>query len=175
MAIMWVVGGNIFDSEAHAIVNTVNCEGYMGKGLALQFKQRYPAMDQAYQRVCKDGRMKPGRILPYEVSPECLILSVSTKDQWRMPSRIEWIDDILERLVKYHAAIPLSKDRTVAIRSLAISELGCGNGKLPWSEVGPRMLRTLSDLPFDVEIYINEDSTIYTLVGSSDTSLSMKP
>jgi O-acetyl-ADP-ribose deacetylase (regulator of RNase III) len=157
--IKYIVNGNIFDSKAHAIVNTVNCEGFMGKGLALQFKQRYPTMDQAYQRVCKAVRMKPGRILPYEVSPERLILSVSTKNEWRKPSRLEWIGDILERLVKYHTAIPLPGDRAVAIRSLAISKLGCGNGHLEWSDVGPLMAQALQSLPITVEIYVEAGDT----------------
>jgi len=97
--------------------------------------------------MCKRGQLKPGMIYPWN-APECLILNAATKGRWQDPSRLEWIDGILSRIRCHYEGIK--------IQSLAITKIGCGNGKLLWSDVGPRMAAALRDLPFDVEIYIDQ-------------------
>ena len=86
-----IISGNIFNSTADAIVNTVNCVGIMGKGLALNFKNRYPEMYRAYRFVCNKRQLRPGMILPYSKlnDSEPLILNFAVKDHWRNPSRYE--------------------------------------------------------------------------------------
>src|SRR2546428_13057667 len=89
--------GDIFDSKAQVIVNTVNCKGVMGKGLALAFKQRYPAMFAVYQQECKTGKLRIGRPSLYrESSP--WILNFPTKYDWRVPSNLEHIEKVLEHV-----------------------------------------------------------------------------
>ncbi len=135
-------------SQAHTLVNPVNCVGTMGKGLAAQFKQRYPELFARYERVCQAGRLQPGMVWPYRAQDH-LILCVATKDHYHDPSRIEWIEDILERIVQHHTRLDM--------RSLALPKLGCGEGQLSWERVGPLMARALSSLPCDVFLYVEED------------------
>jgi len=127
----------------------------MGKGLAAQFKERYPAMFATYQRQVSQWR--PGMICRYHLPGGKIILNVATKNHWKDPSRIVWIKAILHHIIQDY--------KFLGITSIALPKLGCGNGKLEWSDVGPIMLRALSNLPIDVEIYINEGDTIFTLVG----------
>jgi len=79
--------GDIFDSKAQVIVNTVNCKGVMGKGLALCFKERYPDMFRVYQEECRTGRLRIGRPTLYKASIPW-ILNFPTKDHWRFPSKL---------------------------------------------------------------------------------------
>jgi len=93
------LSGNIFNSKTDALVNTVNCVGVMGKGIALEFRRRYPKMFKEYQRFCKRGELKPGQILPYRKETPW-ILNFAIKNHWRNPSKIEWIEICLEKFVK---------------------------------------------------------------------------
>ena len=83
--------GNIFNSSAMAVVNTVNCVGAMGKGIALDFKLRFPQMFKAYQKVCFAHNLRPGQILPYH-DEDYLILNFAIKDDWKDPSKVELIN-----------------------------------------------------------------------------------
>jgi O-acetyl-ADP-ribose deacetylase (regulator of RNase III) len=152
--------GNIFDSKAHVIVNTVNCDGYMGKGLALAFKQRYPAMFSVYQQECKTGKLRIGRPTLYQESTPW-ILNFPTKHHWRMPSKLEYVQKGLEFLVAHY--------NNAGIKSIAFPKLGTQNGKLSWDEVGPLMAKYLSQLDIDVYIYIAEGDREYQydLLGDS--------
>jgi O-acetyl-ADP-ribose deacetylase (regulator of RNase III) len=147
--------GNIFDSKAHVIVNTVNCDGYMGKGLALAFKQRYPEMFSVYQQECKTGKLRIGRPILYQESIPW-ILNFPTKYHWRFPSKLEYLEKGLEFLVANY--------KKVGIKSIAFPKLGTQNGKLSWDEVGPLMAKYLSQLDIDVYIYITEGDIEYQSV-----------
>jgi O-acetyl-ADP-ribose deacetylase (regulator of RNase III) len=134
--------GNLFTSEAEALVNSVNCEGFMGKGIALQFKKAFPANFAAYQRACKRGEVQPGKMFVFEtgsmVNPR-YIINFPTKRTWRSKSRIEDIEKGLQALVA------LVRERRIA--SLAVPPLGCGLGGLDWGTVRPLIERAFEDLP----------------------------
>src|SRR5947209_2191791 len=144
--------GDIFDSKAQVIVNTVNCEGVMGKGLALAFKQRYPAMFKIYQQDCKTGKLRIGRPTLYQESTPW-ILNFPTKDKWRFPSKLEYLEKGLVYVIANY--------KKAGIRSIAFPQLGAQNGKLLWDDVGPLMAKYLSQLDIDVYIYIAEGDTEY--------------
>lgn len=140
------VKGNLFDSAAQIITNTVNCVGVMGKGVALEFKQRHPAMFEDYQQRCKRGEVRPGN--PYLWEDERVqILNFPTKRDWREPSRIEDIEQGLKFLVLNY--------QKMGIQSLAMPALGCGNGGLRWENVRPLIEKHLGSLS-DLDVYIYE-------------------
>jgi O-acetyl-ADP-ribose deacetylase (regulator of RNase III)/uncharacterized protein YwgA len=136
--------GDLFASEAQTLVNTVNCVGVMGKGVALEFKKRWPKMFDDYERRCQRKQVRLGEPYLYQNGTGSVI-NFPTKDHWRSPSRIADIESGLDYLVA-HAS-------EWGIRSLALPPLGCGNGGLEWAEVGPLMYRKLHGLPFPVEVY----------------------
>lgn len=137
--------GNIFDTECSAVVNTVNCVGVMGKGIALEFKKRFPSMFDEYAYKCKTGILKPGLPYFYEDLLGTKILVFPTKDHWRSPSRLSYIIDGLDWFVEHY--------KEYGIDSIAFPPLGCGNGGLSWSVVGPIMYQKLCSLPIQIEIY----------------------
>jgi len=118
--------GNILESSSDAIINTVNCEGYMGKGIAYQFKVKYPNNNKQYEEACKTGKFKIGSILTF-VENEKLIINFPTKSEWRKKSEYSYITKGLETLVDM-----LPK---LNVRSIAFPPLGCGNGGLEWTKV----------------------------------------
>lgn len=136
-------GADLFAQDCAAIVNTVNCAGAMGKGLALQVKQRWPGCDQEYRRLCRQGRITPGSVTlwrnpdPRPGQPSAVI-NFATKDHWREPSRLEWIDQGLSALVQLI--------RREKLPSVALPPLGCGLGGLDWNTVKPRMVHALQPL-----------------------------
>jgi O-acetyl-ADP-ribose deacetylase (regulator of RNase III) len=142
-----VVGGDLFRSAAQTWVNPVNCAGVMGKGLALAFRQRFPAMYADYRTRCRAGAVHLGQ--PYLVvqAPPPWIINFPTKGHWRARSRLLDIEAGLEYLVR-HAP-------TWGMTSLAVPALGCGAGQLAWDEVEPILIRALSQLEpgIAVEVY----------------------
>jgi O-acetyl-ADP-ribose deacetylase (regulator of RNase III) len=144
--------GDIFEAQAQVIVNTVNCQGVMGKGLALAFKQKYPDMFKVYQQECKTGKLGIGRPTLYQGSTPW-ILNFPTKDSWRADSKLEYLEKGLEFLV--------ARYKNAGIKSIAFPKLGAQNGKLSWDDVGPLMARYLSQLDIDVFIYIAEGDKEY--------------
>jgi O-acetyl-ADP-ribose deacetylase (regulator of RNase III) len=142
--------GNLLEAGTEALVNTVNTVGVMGKGIALQFKRAFPENYAVYRGACERGEVQPGRMLVFEtgwMSPPRYIFNFPTKRDWRSPSRMEDIEAGLAALAEEIASR--------GIRSIAIPPLGCGNGGLDWSQVRPRIERTLADLK-DVEIRLYE-------------------
>lgn len=137
--------GNMFESSAQTLVNTVNCVGVMGKGIALDFKNKYPAMFKEYTQLCSQNKVKPG--VPYYYSDllGCSVINFPTKDHWRSPSKLSYIKDGLDWFRNNY--------QQLGITSIAFPPLGCGNGGLPWSIVGPLMYKMLADLPIYIEIY----------------------
>lgn len=137
--------GDIFKSEAQTIINTVNCVGVMGKGLALEYKKKYPEMFDDYKQKCSKKIVKPG--VPYLYKPMFppWILNFPTKNHWRSGSLIENIKKGLEIIQKNY--------KIWGITSIAVPPLGCGNGQLEWSVVGPLIYKKLKKLDIPVEIY----------------------
>lgn len=123
--------GNLLEADVEALVNTVNTQGVMGKGIALQFKRAFPENFTAYEREAKAGRIEVGRVFVHQeaaLRPK-FIINFPTKQHWRNPSRLEWIATGLDSLV--------AEVKRLGIRSLAIPPLGCGNGGLEWADVWP--------------------------------------
>lgn len=136
--------GNIFESPAQTLVNTVNTEGVMGKGIAKEFKRLFPGMFKEYQLLCEDHRIQLGKLWMYR-TPHKLVLNFPTKEHWRQPSRIKFIRTGLARFVDTFEDLRIS--------SIAFPRLGCGNGELDWKEVKPVMQEYLTGLPIDIYIY----------------------
>ena len=142
--------GDILKDDSEAIVNTVNCVGIMGRGIALQFKNAWPENFRAYEAACKREEVQPGRMFVFDTeqltSPR-YIINFPTKRHWRGKSRIEDIDAGLVALVR------TITDR--GLRSIAIPPLGSGLGGLDWTVVRPRIEAAMVALP-DVRVRIYE-------------------
>jgi len=138
-----VTQGNLLEAPAEALVNTVNTVGIMGRGIALQFKQAYPKMFRDYERACKAGEVRLGKVHVFDlgglVGGPHWIINFPTKAHWRADSRMPDIEAGLNDLV---ATI-----RRLRIRSIAIPPLGCGNGGLEWNKVRPRIEAALAEVP----------------------------
>ena len=133
--------GNIFAEDAEAIVNTVNCVGVMGQGIALQFKNVFPENFAAYAKACRREEVTPGRMFIFETgeltNPK-FIINFPTKRHWKEKSRIEDIDAGLSALA--------ADIRKRQIQSIAVPPLGCGLGGLDWGLVRSRIEATLGQL-----------------------------
>ncbi len=135
-------GGNILHADAEALVNTVNCVGVMGRGIALQFKNAYPKNFKAYEAACQRQEVQPGRMFVYatgELANPRFIINFPTKRHWRGNSRMEDIESGLVDLVEVI--------RRNNIQSIAIPPLGSGLGGLEWDDVRPRIEQALAALP----------------------------
>lgn len=142
--------GNLLLADVDALVNTVNCVGVMGKGLALQFKQAYPENFKAYAKACNAGDVQPGRMHIHDngglVNPRWII-NFPTKRHWRDGSRLE---DVASGLV----ALVVDVQR-LGIQSIAIPPLGCGLGGLDWNVVRPLIEKAFVASP-DVVVHLYE-------------------
>lgn len=143
--------GNILQSQAQAIVNTVNCVGIMGKGVALAFKHKYPAMYRDYVARCDKDEVKIGEPYPYTVEDH-IVVNFPTKQHWRSVSRISDIEAGLRHL-RAHL-------NEWGITSIALPSLGCGNGQLDWFIVGPTLYRHLSKFGIPVELYVPHEVSL---------------
>lgn len=142
--------GDILKDESEAIVNTVNCVGVMGRGIALQFKNAWPDNFKAYEAACKREEVQPGRMFVFDTGRLTLprfIINFPTKRHWRGKSRIHDIE------IGLTALVAVINER--GIQSIAIPPLGSGLGGLEWSEVRPRIESALAELP-DVRVRIYE-------------------
>jgi O-acetyl-ADP-ribose deacetylase (regulator of RNase III)/uncharacterized protein YwgA len=148
--VITVVKGDLFKSKAQTWVNTVNCVGVMGKGVALGFKKRFPEMYEDYVRRCKAGEVKLGRPYLYKTLAPPWILNFPTKDHWRSVAKLADIVAGLDFLEEHY--------KEWGIESLAVPPLGCGEGQLEWRVVGPTLYRHLAALEVDVELYAPFDA-----------------
>jgi O-acetyl-ADP-ribose deacetylase (regulator of RNase III)/uncharacterized protein YwgA len=137
--------GDLFESKAQALVNTINRVGVMGKGVALEFKKRFPANFEDYAKRCERRQIRLGEPYPFCDPSGRLIVNFPTKDHWRSPAKLSDIERGLDHFVQHF--------EEWGIKSIAFPPLGCGNGGLEWSEVGPLMYRKLHHLPIDIEVY----------------------
>ncbi len=152
--------GNLLKAEAEALVNTVNTVGVMGKGIALMFKEAFPENFLAYSAACKNHEIEVGRIFATErkdlVGGPKWIINFPTKKHWRNPSKIEWIKDGLQDLVRF-----ISEHK---IKSIALPPLGSGNGGLDWKEVRPVIEAALGNLE-GVDVVVFEPTARYQNVA----------
>lgn len=154
--------GNLLDEKTEALVNTVNCVGVMGKGIALQFKKSYPENFKAYKKVCDAGKLHPGEMFVYDngtvLNPR-YIINFPTKRHWRGNSRLEDIESGLQALVR--------EIQERQIRSIAIPPLGCGNGGLDWNEVKPLIVEACERIPsVEVILYEPNDASVVHRIQS---------
>ena len=142
------IDGDLFESPAKVLVNTVNTRGVMGKGIALQFKRIYPDMFKHYRDHCEHSRLTIGRLFLYK-TPHKWVLNFPTKEHWRNPSRTEYIEKGLQKFVSIYDEL--------GITSIAFPALGCGNGELDFeSQVGPLMERYLGHLSIPTFIHLGK-------------------
>lgn len=141
---------NLLESDAETLVNTVNCVGVMGKGIALQFKQAFPGNYDAYEKACRRGEVQPGRMFTWPtgqlVNPR-FIINFPTKRHWKGQSKLADIESGLPALV--------AEIQRLGIKSIAVPPLGCGSGGLDWAIVKPRIETALSVLA-DVRVLLFE-------------------
>lgn len=134
--------GDILKAKADVLVNTVNCVGVMGRGIALQFKKAFPEVFRAYEAACKRGDVVPGTVQVYDLNrfePPHYVINLPTKKHWRGKSRMEYVEAGLEALV--------AELRRLDVSSVAVPPLGCGLGGLDWEDVRPRIERAFEELP----------------------------
>jgi O-acetyl-ADP-ribose deacetylase (regulator of RNase III) len=141
--------GDILKARADALVNTVNCVGVMGRGIALQFRKAFPDNFEAYKYVCDRKQLHPGQVFVYDLGrlePPRYVINFPTKRHWKGRSKLEDIQAGLEALVR--------EIRVRGIRSVAVPPLGCGLGGLDWNVVRPMIEKAFASLPeVDVEVY----------------------
>jgi O-acetyl-ADP-ribose deacetylase (regulator of RNase III) len=166
---MQFVQGNLLEAEVDALVNTVNTVGVMGKGIALMFKEAFPANFRFYEAACQRGDVRIGHMLVTEDSafegPK-LIINFPTKKHWRQSSKLEWIREGLQDLRR------VIRERH--IRSIALPPLGAGNGGLDWKDVRSEVERILGDLE-DVHILVYEPTAKYQNVAKRTGTEKLTP
>jgi len=140
----------VFNVESQTIVNTVNCVGVMGAGLALEFKLRYPDMYEDYINRCKQKKVWVDRPYLYRSSESPWIMNFATKNHWKYPSKLEWIEQGLTYFVNNY--------ERAKIESIAFPKLGCDRGGLNWNDVREVMEKYLSDVAIDVYICLDRES-----------------
>jgi len=142
--------GDILKADAEALVNTVNCVGVMGRGIALQFRKAFPENFKAYKSICDKKQLRPGMMLVFDLNrfenPR-YVVNFPTKRHWKGKSKIEDIESGLEALVK-----EVAKRN---IRSIAIPPVGCGLGGLSWNQVKPMIQKAFEALA-DVHVFLYE-------------------
>lgn len=141
----------VFNTPSQAIVNTVNCLGVMGAGLALEFKLRYPKMYEDYYQKCQKKQVKTGVLCTYNTEDNLLIINFPTKFNWRYPSKMEWLEQGLKYFTQHY--------QSWRIKSVAFPKLGCEHGGLDWQNVKVLMEKYLTNLQ-DLDVYICLDSEL---------------
>jgi O-acetyl-ADP-ribose deacetylase (regulator of RNase III) len=145
------IQGDLLSSDSQALVNTVNCVGVMGKGLALQFKIAFPENYKLYRTACYRQQVIPGKMFVHEDRDKQgntrIIVNFPTKTDWRLSSKLKYIEDGLRDLARVI--------NQKGIKSIAIPPLGCGCGGLHWDEVKPLIEKALGSFE-DVTVSIFE-------------------
>lgn len=160
--------GNLLEANTEALVNTVNTVGVMGKGVALQFKETFPANFKTYQQAVKEGRVRTGSVLVVPVSQVNdvrFIINFPTKEHWRSPSTLSYIQRGLQDLVRVL--------QEYDIHSVALPPLGCGNGGLQWPDVKPLIEQALANIPTDVIVFEPNDA-VKSLLAQQETKKEVK-
>ncbi|WP_292641659.1 macro domain-containing protein [Mesorhizobium sp.] len=136
---------SVFESPAQTLVNTVNTVGVMGKGIAKEFKTRYPRMFREYRELCEERSLQVGKLHLWR-SDTRWVLNFPTKTTWKLPSKIDYIEQGLQKFVETY--------KDLGITSVSFPPLGCGNGNLNWGDVRPIMESYLS--PVSIPVYIHD-------------------
>jgi O-acetyl-ADP-ribose deacetylase (regulator of RNase III) len=137
-----IAKGNLLNQKVEALVNTVNCVGVMGKGIALQFKNAFPNNYKLYEQACKKGDVQIGKMFVTatgSIFNPRFIINFPTKKHWKELSKLEYIREGLINLVEFV--------QTNEISSVALPPLGCGNGGLDWADVYPLIVSSFEELP----------------------------
>ncbi|MHB9023223.1 MAG: macro domain-containing protein [Armatimonadota bacterium] len=148
----------VFNVNAQVIVNTVNCVGVMGNGLALECRLRYPEMFTDYVVRCRRGEVQIGKPYLYWYAETFGILNFPCKDHWKFPSRVEWIRRGLSGFLDLLPQYPIT--------SIAFPPLGCDLGRLRWRDVQPVMEHALGGLPYDVHICLDREECATGIEGA---------
>jgi len=161
----------ILNADTEAIVNTVNTVGIMGKGIALEIKERYPQNYRLYKKACEKNEIKIGKVFVTETNsmnnPK-FIINFPTKKHWRFPSKVSYIEDGLISLKDFIL--------TQKISSIAIPPLGCGNGKLNWNIVKPLIINSLKDISnLDIVIYEPLNISLSSNVSEHKEQITLNP
>lgn len=157
------IKGNIFNTRMQTVVNTVNCVGVMGKGIALVYKLRYPKMYDQYKELCTEQQISIGKLWIYNKEKHApWVLNFPTKKHWKDPSRIEYLEMGLDKFVRTY--------EQKGITSIAFPLLGAQNGGLDKKEVVQIMARYLSQCKIPVEIYEYDADVADDLFESFKTS-----
>ncbi len=161
--------GNLLEAEVDAVVNTVNTVGVMGKGIALMFRERFPANFKAYKAACKAGEVEVGKLFSTqseELTGPRWIINFPTKEHWRNPTKTAWVVSGLEALKEF---ITANK-----IKSIAMPPLGCGNGGLEWNQVRQLIEASLGEMP-DTEVIVYEPTRRYQNVAKKQGVKKLTP
>jgi O-acetyl-ADP-ribose deacetylase (regulator of RNase III)/uncharacterized protein YwgA len=142
---MKILVGDILKSKAQTLVNTVNCVGIMGKGIALEFKKRFPEMFKDYEERCERKEIRVGQPCLYKSLFGQQIVNFPTKEHWKSISKVSDVEIGLDYLLAHY--------KSWGITSIAIPPLGCGNGQLEWKVVGPLIYKKIKQMDIPVEIY----------------------
>jgi len=155
--------GNLLEAQVAALVNTVNTEGVMGKGIALQFKQAFPDNFKAYAKACAHKEVSVGKMFVFDrgVHSPRWIINFPTKKRWRLPSCFDYVDAGLVDLIR--------TVRKLGILSIAVPPLGCGNGGLSWEEVRPRIVAAFAEAS-EIRVLLYDPPTTTT---TTTTQLSL--
>ncbi len=151
ISIIYRYDEDLLQSKAEALVNTVNCVGVMGKGIALQFKNHYPEMYKDYYKKSKNNKINIGKLFLFRTMDK-LIINFPTKKHWRNNSEIQYIIDGLNYFRENY--------KIWKIKSIAFPQLGCGNGNLKWVDVKKIMEEFLQPLDIEIEIFVNRKREI---------------
>ncbi len=161
--------GNLLDARVEALVNTVNTVGVMGKGIALMFKERFAKNMREYQQACQAGQVQTGKMFVTttdELVGARWIVNFPTKQHWRNPSQMAWVEAGLQDLRRF-----ILENQ---VKSIAIPPLGAGNGGLPWPAVRDKIEQALADLA-DVDIRVYEPTHQYQNVAKPSGITSLTP
>jgi O-acetyl-ADP-ribose deacetylase (regulator of RNase III) len=144
------VTGDLLDDDAECLVNCVNCVGVMGSGIAAKFKQMFPQNYLLYREHCAAKRLQPGDVLVCSGDGR-FIFNAATKDHWREPSCLEWVETALNNInFKVHQR---------GIKSIAVPALGCGKGRLEWADVQPLIYHYMNIADVVTRVYLPQEAT----------------
>lgn len=158
------VKGNLFECNADCLVNTVNCEGFMGKGIAYQFKTRFPENNKSYVKACKSGELTVGKVHCF-IEDGITIINFPTKNKWRENSKMDYIETGMDYFV---ALLP-----KLSVKKIAIPPLGCGNGGLVWEEVKKIIESKISNIADKYDFVVFEPSVSYKAVPKRAPKMSV--
>lgn len=156
--------GNMFECNADCLINTVNCEGFMGKGVAYQFKTRFPENNKSYIEACKSGELTVGKV-HYYLEEGVTIVNFPTKDKWRESSKMEYIEKGMSSLVEL---IP-----KLAVKKIAIPPLGCGNGGLAWRDVKKVIENKITVLSDQYDFVIFEPLVAHNVISKNPPQINV--